>query len=921
MAEKTIPQVRVATKAMPATFVAGASDPIDSRFVVNTYDDLLNVESFPHDKNTGFLFIYEGLQVYVRDEGATYTFMPKWENVIPDGVPIKDSLVEENWIKTSSRDGLAEKGNYVEVFEEDFNVREMYIEEGDDDSIDIYTKDQVNSKIKEVIESLGIMSLLPTNGYEYVDMGEAGIWAKYPIGVSEWDSNWKDNIKYFQWGDIEGYTASQVGVNKEFSSDWSDYKWGDLYDHITKYCTDSEYGKDGFTDNLTTLLPEDDACVQNMGGNWRMPTTDEFQTLYNLCSTEWVTNYNGVSGLNGRLFKLETDESKQLFFPASGCCEDGVGDVGSWGDFYSSSLSISSPSKGLYLAFGSDRIYPNTDYFRFAGYPIVGFLDSSIKSEEYLPKKEAEEIYATKEELKEVSSETIIIPILKQNSDELYSFGGSDTTLTFSYNDYNLLQKAYEEGSSTILKAADATVDVLYMRKDTQLELGYIVNKHGSYYFEVIRYDHPERTIIFDLVQSTPITSPPENEIVVIPLYFGNTTSLYDFNSGTSPFMSVSDYDTYIKDATNKDAQIILKGSTSNAQLLFVDGGTTLGFINYVQGKPFFTVIKYNHPEINIAFSIVSSVQLSDLNLSLYSRIYMLTIDTKKEQQIYDADINNIINAYFNQSIKNTGNIKLQVCEGNYTMHILTCTDIAWMGTTDRLTLEFVALDRLNTSKVTVYKLLVIQNNAVTYTTDEYILLPKDFINIKNNNIEIGKDEGNVLINGVLNTSSQGIEFDGPNGEVLTFDYSTFNNITNNISKLSGITKVAEDSDIVNQIIFTSDKSEYSAIGDKKIIELFLSNGLEVRKDEDNYIDLYIDTDVISTRKYVDDKINFLVNEEGQLEDTFDTLKEVDTWIKSHEGEAASLIKDINTLKDEIKNLKEELESLKSKIVIFKTEE
>ena len=26
------------------------------------------------------------------------------------------------------------------------------------------------------------------NGYDYVDMGEAGIWAKYPIGISEWTS-------------------------------------------------------------------------------------------------------------------------------------------------------------------------------------------------------------------------------------------------------------------------------------------------------------------------------------------------------------------------------------------------------------------------------------------------------------------------------------------------------------------------------------------------------------------------------------------------------------------------------------------------------------------------------------------------------------------------------------------------------------
>lgn len=36
----------------------------------------------------------------------------------------------------------------------------------------------------------------PYNGHEYVDMGEAGIWAKYPIGVTNWKTAFKD-VKYF----------------------------------------------------------------------------------------------------------------------------------------------------------------------------------------------------------------------------------------------------------------------------------------------------------------------------------------------------------------------------------------------------------------------------------------------------------------------------------------------------------------------------------------------------------------------------------------------------------------------------------------------------------------------------------------------------------------------------------------------------
>ena len=104
------------------------------------------------------------------------------------------------------------------------------------------------------------------NGYEYVNMGESGMWSKYPIGLTEWNEDWKDNIKYFEWGGIEGYTKPQVGVDKQFDFDYADYKWCDgSIRTMTKYCSNSEYGKNGFTDDLTVLLPEDDACVQNMG--------------------------------------------------------------------------------------------------------------------------------------------------------------------------------------------------------------------------------------------------------------------------------------------------------------------------------------------------------------------------------------------------------------------------------------------------------------------------------------------------------------------------------------------------------------------------------------------------------------------------------------------------------------------------------
>ena len=64
------------------------------------------------------------------------------------------------------------------------------------------------------------------NGYDYVDFGlpSGTLWATCNVGASKPS----DTGLYFQWGDTKGYTAEQVGKDKQF--DWDDYK-DDLYDN------------------------------------------------------------------------------------------------------------------------------------------------------------------------------------------------------------------------------------------------------------------------------------------------------------------------------------------------------------------------------------------------------------------------------------------------------------------------------------------------------------------------------------------------------------------------------------------------------------------------------------------------------------------------------------------------------------------
>ena len=195
---------------------------------------------------------------------------------------------------------------------------------------------------------------LDANGYDYVDMGEAGKWATCNVGATSPE----ESGLYFQWGDTQGYTAEQV-INGEKEFLLTDYKYAD----------------ENFTD---VLQPEDDAAHVHMGGDWRMPTSDEFVKLYDLCKRSWVYDYEGT-GVSGSLFTLKTDSSKQLFFTAAGYCNGKVRDDG-----YSSRVWSSSSYTDMdnnYYQYGIGLLYPNMGgvspdcwFDRYWGLSVRGIL-------------------------------------------------------------------------------------------------------------------------------------------------------------------------------------------------------------------------------------------------------------------------------------------------------------------------------------------------------------------------------------------------------------------------------------------------------------------------------------------------------------------------------------------------------------------
>ena len=94
------------------------------------------------------------------------------------------------------------------------------------------------------------------------------------------------------------------------------------YKELTKYCPSkhSEYGHDNFADDLTQLLPEDDAAYQNMylyNFKFHIPTKEQCIELLEYTTNKPVENYKNIPDLNGIEFTSKINE-QVLFIPFSG---------------------------------------------------------------------------------------------------------------------------------------------------------------------------------------------------------------------------------------------------------------------------------------------------------------------------------------------------------------------------------------------------------------------------------------------------------------------------------------------------------------------------------------------------------------------------------------------------------------------------
>ena len=183
--------------------------------------------------------------------------------------------------------------------------------------------------------AIAVLAIISANvsAQKAVDLGlpSGTLWADRNVGASS-PSDYGD---YYAWGE---------------TSTKSDYSW-DTYSHY-----------DGNWDNCHNIGSNIsgsryDVARQAWGGGWKLPTKAQWEELENRCTWTWTTE-GGHSG-----YKVTGPNGNSIFLPAAGASSYGVG---SYGDYWSSTLDGSDTDRAWYLYFGSG-VYDMENFYRYDG--------------------------------------------------------------------------------------------------------------------------------------------------------------------------------------------------------------------------------------------------------------------------------------------------------------------------------------------------------------------------------------------------------------------------------------------------------------------------------------------------------------------------------------------------------------------------
>ncbi len=223
-----------------------------------------------------------------------------------------------------------------------------------------------------------------SSNHDYVDLGlpSGTLWATYNVGATKPE----ENGDYFAWGETETKNVYNAKTYKYGTAKIDTSYYGALVlDSLWKYNFGNEHP--GTIDNLSTLLPEDDAATANWGKEWRMPTNEEMIELKENCYVVKKRDYkNKVNGMI--FFKAKRTDDKgrfvdeydsyysmsdpHIFFPAADRYTDWSSRDGSsfYGYYLSSSLREERENVALGLDFDGYGVYADGGMSRQYGYPV-----------------------------------------------------------------------------------------------------------------------------------------------------------------------------------------------------------------------------------------------------------------------------------------------------------------------------------------------------------------------------------------------------------------------------------------------------------------------------------------------------------------------------------------------------------------------
>lgn len=178
-----------------------------------------------------------------------------------------------------------------------------------------------------------------------IDLGIGLKWGSFNLGAIKPE----DSGYYYPWGYTEPVASSH---NAFIFFTLDSYKWYNSSDRtLTKYCSNSAYGRNGYSDNKTVLDKEDDAAYVNLGSQWRIPTLADFTLLEEKCSWEWQS----INSVNG--YKVTGPNGNSIFLPAAGYGYSmEFRDFGTLGHYWSSSLRTEYPYNSYALKYGASTI-------------------------------------------------------------------------------------------------------------------------------------------------------------------------------------------------------------------------------------------------------------------------------------------------------------------------------------------------------------------------------------------------------------------------------------------------------------------------------------------------------------------------------------------------------------------------------------